>query len=87
VYVSKELPAMEALGKVPTRQPSEFETGAIEKLRGGEDLVIESRADTVKMVGSIRARQQCLGCHQTERGALLGAFSYDLAREPAKAEK
>ena len=32
--------------------------------------------------GSIRASQQCLQCHAVPHGALLGAFTYELVRDP-----
>jgi hypothetical protein len=33
------------------------------------------------MVGAIRAVMQCIECHDAERGALIGAFSYMLERD------
>ena len=47
-----------------------------------------STVNRVRMVGAVRATTQCLDCHRVERGALLGAFSYDLWRTPPlKGEK
>ena len=34
------------------------------------------------MLGSLRATKECLQCHRVEHGALLGAFSYELLRDP-----
>jgi len=39
-YVSANLPRMDELKKAPTRPLDRFETGGLEKLRGGEDLVV-----------------------------------------------
>ena len=35
------------------------------------------------MLGAIRAVKQCQECHEVKRGKLLGAFSYELFRDPA----
>jgi hypothetical protein len=34
------------------------------------------------MLGSLRAQKQCLECHRVPHGSLLGAFSYELRRDP-----
>ncbi|QDT70224.1 hypothetical protein MalM25_31700 [Planctomycetes bacterium MalM25] len=86
VYVLDELPNMEALDGVPTRGPNSFESAALERLRGQEDLVIEEGAEGGKrhvgMVGALRAGKSCAACHEVPYGTLLGAFSYDLTRDP-----
>jgi hypothetical protein len=88
VYVLDHLPRMDQLSgnDVPTRELDEFELRALQKLRTQEDVVIESYEDTTKMLGSLRAGQQCLECHSVQRGELLGAFSYVL-REGARGEE
>ena len=80
VYVSENLPNMNELAGVPTRPLDEFEAGALDKLRGGEELIVRGNSANIRMVGSIRAAFQCLECHQVPRGTLLGAFSYRLSR-------
>ncbi len=50
--------------------------------RSGEDLFLRSTEAGVRMVGSLRAANQCVKCHDGQRGDLLGAFSYRL--RPAK---
>lgn len=35
---------------------------------------------------SLRASKQCLQCHKVQRGELLGAFTYELQRDPAIVE-
>ncbi|MEZ6064514.1 MAG: hypothetical protein R3B90_02130 [Planctomycetaceae bacterium] len=85
VYESDYLPNMAELssGTVPTRPLDDFETAALERLRGGEDIVVdESRGDEVRMLGSLRAIEQCLNCHSVPKGTLLGAFTYRLAQLP-----
>jgi hypothetical protein len=84
VYESDELPRMDKIDKVKTRGLLDFETKALESLRKGEDLVTEATTNTIRMVGAIRASKQCLSCHSCERGALLGAFTYQLQRDPPR---
>ncbi|MEK6262046.1 MAG: hypothetical protein AABP62_25900 [Planctomycetota bacterium] len=79
-YVSDHLPNMDELASVPTRPLDDFESGALDKLRAGEELVVRSGSSHIDMVGSIRAAYQCLECHQVPRGTLLGVFSYRLSR-------
>jgi hypothetical protein len=80
--LSDELPNMERLAGVPTRPLNDFEREALHKLRTEEDLVVRFSANTIRMLGSLRAGKTCLECHSVERGELLGAFSYELRRTP-----
>ncbi len=81
VYVLPgSFPRMDRLGDGTTRSLDEFEDRALAALQGGEDLVAESAGDHIRLVGSIRAVQQCLACHGVRRGELLGAFTYHLRR-------
>jgi hypothetical protein len=82
VYVAAELPRMEELKKARTRPLSEFEGQALQALRGGEEVVTAATTNHISMLGALRASKQCLECHQVQRGDLLGAFSYDLVRDP-----
>jgi hypothetical protein len=82
VYVAQELPRMQDLKKADTRPLTEFEEGALKALRGGEEMVAEASTNRIRMVGAIRATKQCLDCHSVQRGEMLGAFSYDLQRDP-----
>jgi hypothetical protein len=63
----------------PTRKLDDFESRALRRLREGDEVVLQSSASEMRVLGAIRARQQCLECHKTEVGSLLGAFSYKLA--------
>ena len=91
VYQSKNLPNMQELETVPTRSLDGFESAALNKLRGGEDLIVSTGSHEIRMLGSLRAAKQCMECHQVDRGTLLGAFTYRLFSDAAavqpKAEK
>ncbi|HEY4308287.1 MAG TPA: hypothetical protein VGN12_02445 [Pirellulales bacterium] len=76
VYVSDNLPAMDELRDAPTRQLDDFEQQGLDALKKGEDIVSTNESSTIRALGSIRALKQCLQCHTTQEGELLGAFSY-----------
>jgi hypothetical protein len=78
VYVSEKLPDMKKLKGVPTRLLDFFELAAVEELKKGEDLFIASKEGTVRVLGAIRAKSDCLECHSGKERDLLGAFSYTL---------
>jgi hypothetical protein len=78
VYVSSHLPRMDRLHGVPTRPLDRFEGFGLNALRQGEDLFTTRVEDGVRMLGAVRSTRQCVACHGGERGALLGAFSYNL---------
>jgi hypothetical protein len=80
VYVLDHLPRMDQLSATdaPTRTLNEFEAASLTKLRTAEDLVIDQSQTPVRMLGSLRASNRCLDCHNVQRGELLGAFSYAL---------
>ncbi len=82
VYVSDDLPRMQDIEKRKTRTLSSFEESALEGLAKGQDLVAEARTNRIVMMGSIRAANECLKCHDGKRGDLLGSFSYELRRDP-----
>ena len=79
-YVSKHLPRMDELRKAPTRKLDSFEVAGLTELRKGEDTFIAGQQRELRMLGAVRAVQQCAKCHGSERGDLLGAFSYTLRR-------
>jgi hypothetical protein len=80
-YVSGHLPRMDELASAPTRPLDGFEADALRQLRQGEELVVEEQSDELRMLGSLRAAQQCTECHSVQRGDLLGAFTYRLRCE------
>jgi hypothetical protein len=82
VYVSPDLPRMKDLADTPVRVLSTFETKALKQLQRGEDLVTDASVNCIHMLGSLRATTQCLRCHHGKRGELLGAFTYELLRDP-----
>ena len=85
VYLSPNLPRMDQLSDVATRSLDGFENEALLKLRHGEDLILQETRTQMRMLGSLRATKQCLGCHRVSRGDLLGAFSYQMSAEEAPA--
>lgn len=82
VYVSEYLPNMNELREAPVRDLDPFERQALTALLAGDDLAADHDAGRVRALGSLRAANQCLECHQVKRGALLGAFSYEFLRDP-----
>jgi len=84
VYVSDQLPRMDILNQYETRLLDDFETSALARIRTARDIEIAELPDGVRMLGAIRAGKDCLVCHDTTRGTLLGAFSYRLTRVEAK---
>jgi hypothetical protein len=62
-----------------TRALTEFETNALVELRKGRDEVIGTHEGSAAILGAVRARRECLKCHDGEAGSLLGAFSYAMA--------
>ncbi len=76
VYISEYLPRMDELRTARTRTLDDFEAAGLAALERGEELFVRDRGDERRMLGAIRAAQQCLACHGCERGDLLGAFSY-----------
>jgi hypothetical protein len=81
VYVSDHLPRMDELRAAPTRNLTDFEKLALDALKSGTDLKVQSSANRIDVLGSIRAVTQCVKCHDVSRGDLLGAFSYYLKRD------
>lgn len=84
-YAMKSLPNMEHTSQAPMRDLDPFESRSMKRLEAGEDVVIQSHRNRVRMVGSMRTLVQCQSCHQTERGNLLGAFTYDFVRTESNA--
>lgn len=82
VYVSRNLPRMDKLQTAQTRPLNAFEQSALRQLDEGEDVVTKGALNRIKMIGSLRATKQCQQCHEVKNGALLGAFSYELLRDP-----
>ncbi|HZZ71538.1 MAG TPA: hypothetical protein VFE24_04745 [Pirellulales bacterium] len=77
-YRSEYYPRMDLLEQAPVRVLDDFERAAIDKLRETEDLVIDENHRPVRMVGSLRASEKCIQCHNVAYGTLLGAFSSTL---------
>jgi hypothetical protein len=80
-YLSQRLPRMQDLQETKIRSLDAFEKEALLALQQGADLKVDQASSRIQMVGSVRAAQQCLKCHNAERGDLLGAFSYTLRKK------
>ena len=67
---------------VANRELNEFESDSLVRLSEGESLVVARTADSIKMVGAIRAGPTCVECHSDASvGDVLGAFSYQFELE------
>jgi hypothetical protein len=82
VYVSENLPRMNELNEGETRPLKGFESAALEQLIDGEDVIAQATTNRIYLVGSLRAINECTECHDARRGELLGAFTYELFRDP-----
>ena len=84
VYESEQLPTMEELSSsnAKTRPLNAFETAALVVLREGHHVQTSSTPNRITMLGPIRANQACMQCHEVPFDTLLGAFSYELRRDP-----
>lgn len=84
VYVSERLPNMEELNSsnAETRPLNDFEANGLTRLQQGHDVVTSATPNRIVMLGAIRAENSCLSCHAVEPDEVLGAFSYELLREP-----
>ena len=79
VYVSEKLPDMKILHNLPTRDLDDFEMIGLKRLVDGEELFSRSQEGVVRLLGAVRAKADCLSCHDGKKeGDLLGAFSYTL---------
>jgi hypothetical protein len=63
--------------KLATRPLDVFESTGVAELTDGKDLFIRTRGNVIRMLGALRATEQCIDCHtDRKKGDLLGAFSY-----------
>lgn len=81
-YVSDRLPKMDELKEAKTRPLTEFESQSLKTLVDGREVVASATPNRILMLGALRASKSCIYCHYVESGELLGAFSYDLQRDP-----
>jgi hypothetical protein len=80
VYRTDELVNMKttSFDKVPTRELNKWESGRLEELKKGKELLVDRSSEPVRMFGAVRASDKCLQCHKVEKGELIGAFTYEL---------
>ncbi len=75
----KEPPLLRAPDRAMTAQ----EQQALRDLDAGQTLIVEPEGKGLRVIGPIRAGDECLGCHQDKRaGDMLGAFVYALQPVP-----
>ena len=78
---NKETPPPRATSRAITA----WEMQALRDLDAGQRLVVEKQGKGLRVVGAIRAGDECLGCHKNKRaGDMLGAFVYSLWPMPAE---
>ncbi len=85
VYLNPDdaLPTMAGIKEAKTRELTEFEAQGMKEIaRGKEAVFTSSTTNQIRMIGAIRMGQACLKCHDGKPGDLLGAFTYDLVRDP-----
>jgi hypothetical protein len=80
-YLSENLPKVDALKTADTRLLDDFEIRALAKLRTAEDVVVEEAGGVVRVLGALRAGNQCVRCHAGSRGELIGGLSYEFHRK------
>ncbi|MFO0822343.1 MAG: hypothetical protein U0792_04380 [Gemmataceae bacterium] len=86
VYLTEgnQLPTMKAAKDAKTRELEQFEKDALKELAAGKEAVhVAATVNQIRMVGAIRMAEACMKCHEGKQGDLLGAFTYDLVRDPA----
>ena len=79
-YVTEGITNKKLIQTANTRPLSEFEKSSLERLQAGEEMAFDAHASQPVVVGAVRARKQCLSCHDAKVGDLLGAFSYRLSK-------
>jgi hypothetical protein len=54
-----------------------FESTGLSELADGKETFVRAKGNVIRMLGALRASEQCLSCHTEHRkGDLLGALSY-----------
>jgi hypothetical protein len=82
VYTTTNEVRMQDLARTKKRAIDFLEEAGLDDLRRGEDFYVREKDGELRMLGAIRATQQCMKCHDVERGHLLGAFSYTMTKAP-----
>jgi hypothetical protein len=79
--VESEVPAKKEaeghLSGLEERPLDVFETAGLAELSNGKDTFVRTKGNVIRMLGALRAGDQCLNCHfEHHKGDLLGALSY-----------
>jgi hypothetical protein len=69
-----------------TRDLDDFERQTLATLKDGEEMKVKESSDHIRVLGAIRARLDCMRCHDKPEGTLIGAFSYVFKPGVAKEE-
>ena len=84
-----DMPSGSAIAVRPRQEGrplTQAERDAVRALEAGASLLVRADGDGLHATGPIRARGECLACHQGKReGDLLGAFVYTLRPLPPDA--
>lgn len=63
--------------KIEIRALDTFEIAGVHELKDGKETFVRHKGNVIRMLGALRAGEQCIKCHTgTKQGDLLGAFSY-----------
>ena len=76
----KDQPKVGTNAITPARKLDSFEAAALTELRHGVELVARTTMNDMRILGAIRARGDCLACHQVDQGALPWGFHAVYAR-------
>lgn len=78
VVFDKHLMMNEEGKPLEKRELDKFETESLVNLRAGAERVIAWNAEEncLRVLGAIRAKENCMKCHDVKAGFLLGAFTY-----------
>lgn len=81
VYISENLPRMQDIGNLKTRDLDDFEQAGLAHVRKTDELFMHGNENALRVIGALRSVKECQKCHGGQVGDLLGAFSYTLVKE------
>ena len=65
------------VGDLEQRPLDLFESAGLVELSDGKETFVREKGNVIRMMGALRASDQCLKCHtENRKGDLLGALSY-----------
>jgi hypothetical protein len=81
-WIEETPPPLDEQRPTTLRELDGFETTALDELQRGNELVVKTAGPEMRLLGAVRARTECLSCHEGAPGRLLGAFTYLLELTP-----